>query len=789
MPPKSLCTVTILGLALMFGLLGCSGGRSGPIIPGITGTDEEITQGYSDKSSGSALYTANHYLWGLFFMHVNDDHTQVVAEPVRTANFHLNCVGYLENPTQLLKITNVTWTDYGTLLVDIQLIHPFKNKPSLTGFDVRGIAILDGIKLFPSTIIARDVKGDPVQVLASRYLLNADGYTSLWNRDTAQQVFHPKIFGYIKGKLATHDEYYIDGNLHGYKAYWTDPIRRVFESNKAATRTYEFNFPKGPLSFAYAVDVSWEPALNLPVTNIWNDFALSANSAEPYQISASIIANSLTKIGGSATVQFDVFDWQDATNFSNITVEAPDLFYGALSPGAPIGYPTSNSARYQVVITNTKGDAVTAGGGSDLLIAVEDVDNSVVTPDLTAYHIFKLPVQDVKGFWRDRNGNGSFTNVPLKAPLIEPSSGATGIPDLAVVSKPQAPYAIFGGQPEIMLFDDNDSRFIVYNRLLTSTSVKSGYPFGSSPPSWLLDPVAIDATNKGWFGVASTNNTLVTGNYRVFNLANIFKRDGVYGYSWHTGTDDGTPNAFLEKCRDLTAGMGNVVGDPIYALFVYDSTGAVPTRASVLSIGDPYVDKFVSNTFRTWIPLSTGYSPGAINMDAPILKCAIDTQPVGLSPLHYAFYVIESDPAGPTSEIEGFDINFMNLNPAPLWTVKNADIQAEFPGAYILDCEVVPSLTNNIVLIGDQKAKYNWLCVLMRDAGRYWLAFYDPLNPNPDNPGNVVTRSIYTSNKVPISLGGPEPIAIDVDHTYFEVYVLLKDAANVFYMSVFEFFY
>jgi hypothetical protein len=610
-----------------------------------------------------------------------------------------------------------------------------------------------------------------------------------------KQVFHPQIFGYIRGKYATTDEFYIEGNLHGYKEFSTDPPTRVFQSNQAATRTYEFNFPPGPLTFAYAVDVSWEMP-TLPVIDIWNDFPNTAYSIEPYQISASIVNNTLTKLGGNATVWFDVYDWQDATNFSSVHVEAPDLFPGTINPGAPIGYPTPNAARYEVIVPNTLGHAVTAGGGSDLLVAVEDVQNStpdtdISNVDLTAYNIFKLPVADVPGFWRDRHGDNSFVDVPLKAPLMEPSTLSTGIPDVSVVSRPVAPYAFFAGEPEIMLFDDNDSRFILCNRLLNATWVKAGYP-APVPPSWLLYPTAIDATNSGWLGVASSNTTIVTGNYKVNNIVNVFGQDGIYGWSWHTGSDI-LPNPYLEKCRDVTAGFGSafVTGDPLYALFSYES-GTAPSRANVLQVASPYINPANPNTLRTYVPAgNAGWVPGAINWDAPVLKCGIDTNPVWQTsnPFHVPFYVVESDPGNTVSEVEGFDITFTNLDPVPIWNLTNADIQAEFPGACALDCEVVPSYTNQIVIIGNQTADYNWLCVLMRDGNSYWLAFYDPLNPSPANPGHNVKHSIFTSNKIPMPGGEPAPVALDVDNRYFEVYVLAEDLSSKFYMSVFEFYY
>ena len=791
MPSRCLCIASALGLILGLSLLGCSGGGGGPLMPDMAGTDVEITPAAGGQAGARLDKEGNHALWGLWLMNVNEDHTRIEPIPLREAGFHFNVVGYLENPpgTQLIRVSNPSWTEDDTLMVDIQLIHPFGAKPALTGFDVRGIAILPATKLFVTE--APDVDGDPAQIFASRTLVNADGYTTHWNRWTAKQVAYPKIMGYIRGRLATQNELFIEGNLHGYRDFYSDKLRRVFESNSSVTRPYEFDFPPGPLTFAYAVDACWEPPINTPVTDIFNDFPISANCGEPYQMSASVYSNSLTKLGGSATVQFDVFDWQDATNFADVHVEAPDLFMGTLDPGPPIAFPTADSARYEVVINNTLGHALTAKGGSDLLVVVEDVDNSTTVPaELIAYNIFKLPVADVPAFWRDRHGDGSFINKPLKAPLLEPSSLSVGQPDIAIVSRPQEPYAVFNGNPEVMLFDDEDEQILVYNRTLSASWEKAGYPF-DVPPSWLLYPHCMDSTNVGWYGVGSTNQTPVTAGYQVRHLINMFKQSGVYGYSWHTGTNIG-PNAHLETVRDATAAFGSVVGDPIFGLFGYQS-GTPPSGCSVLEVAYPYVDPFNANTFRTVIPRSdaTGV-PGAIYQGVERLRCGIDTDPPeGATPgkLYYGFYVVETNPTLGSSELEGFIINFINQPSTVKWSVGDVDIKTEFPGAWALDCEVVPSFTDQVITVADQSAQYNWLCVLMRDTTDYWLAFYDPLNPSPDNPGHNPLRTIYTSNKIPISAGGPEPVALDVDHQFFEVYVLCRDPSDDYYVTVFEFFY
>ncbi|MCX6645788.1 MAG: hypothetical protein NTY09_05455 [bacterium] len=791
---RCLCTTSAVILVLIFGLMGCSGGGSGPTTPGLDGTDLGMpTSGPITANS----YQPDRYLLGMGVMYMDPDNLTVEIEPLRTLGFHLNLLGWLEQQpgNNFFQLVAVSLSDHDSLLVDIRIVHPFPGMKSLTGRDMRAIMISPGVKIFPSTLI-KDVSGNITQIYASRTLLNPDGFSTLWNRWTWQEVQHPQLMGYIRGKLVSSDEYTIPGNLHPFKEYCTDtdPImRRVFVPNQSAVRQFDFALPAPgqPFSIAYAVDISWEVPLTEPVNDVINDFPITANCPEPYQISSVIVSNTLTKIGGSATVQFDVCDWQDATNFSHIQVEAPDLFYGAIEidPNSHIMSPTPNSRRYEVVIGNAKGSAVTTNGGSDLLIAVEDADNSVVTPDLTAYNIFKLPVVDDPGFWRDRDGDGSWVNTPLESPYLVPSSLSTGQPDLAVFSYPQGAAQFFGPDPELLLFDDVNSRFIVWNRTLDASFIRSGYP-GSMPPSWLLYPNSMDCNNQGVTAVGSTSE-VVNGNYMIKHAMNMFTPYGVYGTSWSSGTwIPGNPSSYYETVRDVTAGMGNLFADPVYGLFAYES-GPMPSVGHVVNVSAPWTDPYNANVFRVNIPLgnSAGVA-GEMYYNAQRLRLGVDTDPVGLQTQWWPVYILESNPTPGTSELEGFRVNFSNLPTEPFWTVTDAMIKADFPGSYGLDCEVVPSYTKHVTLIGATTAQYNWVCVLMTDGLDYWLAFYDPLNPHPDNPGDSKTEPVYVTDKIALDTGaGMVPVAMDIDHQYFEVYVLLRDSADMYYITPFEFFY
>ena len=790
MPKRCLCTTSTLFLVLIIGLMGCSGGSSGPIMPDMDGTDVGITE---PTGSGRALnYEPDRYLLGMGMLHIDPETAQVEVEPMRNLGFHLNLLGWLEQQPgkNFFEITAASWSDHDSLLVDIRITHPFPYMKNLTARDMRAIMISPGLKIFPSTLI-KDVNGQTTPIFASRTLLNPDGFSTLWNRWTWEEIHHPQLFGYLIGQYASADEYFIPGNLHPFIEYSSDPKNRVFVPNQSVVRQFDFALYPLPFSIAYAVDVSWDLPINEPVTNVWEDFPISANCPEPYQISATIVSNTLTKIGGSATVQFDVRDWQDATNFSHIQVEAPDLFFGPveIDPNSHIMSPTIDSRRYEITIGNAKGNAVTANGGSDMLVAVEDAENSTVNPDLTAYNIFKLPVVDDPGFWRDRDGDGSWVNTPLESPYLVPSSLSTGQPDLAVFSYPEGASQFFGDDPELLMFDDANSRFIVWSRGLNASFIRSGYPV-STPPSWLLYPHAMDCNNNGVAGVASTSS-VVFGNYMVRHAINMFDNVGVYGTSWSSGTwITGNPNSYYETIRDVTAGMGNLFADPVYGLYAYES-GPLPASGHVVNVSYPHTDPYNSNVFRADIPLgNTTGVPGEMYYGSERLRFGVDTNPVGIQTQWWPVYILESNPTSGTSELEGFKVNFSNLPTEHFWNVPDADIKAEFPGGYGIDCEVVPSYTKHVTLISTQKAEYNWLCVLMTDDIHYWLAFYDPLNPTPDNPTESPTVPIYVTDPIALdNASGMVPVAMDIDHQYFEVYVLLRDSSNKYYITPFEFFY
>jgi hypothetical protein len=186
----------------------------------------------------------------------------------------------------------------------VELTHPF-GVPNLTGFDVRGIAIFDASHAFPATALTLSDRD-----LGDGQILNADGYTTLYNMTTAGSG--PKGFqGYIEGDLATHQV--PNGLLDAYKRYITDDpsnTRNAFFAGDSIELTYEVDMPDGPFVFGYAVDACWEPPVTKPVTDPMTDFGPEANCPEPWFIDVDVepLGPGLTEMGGEVRMIIDVYE-------------------------------------------------------------------------------------------------------------------------------------------------------------------------------------------------------------------------------------------------------------------------------------------------------------------------------------------------------------------------------------------------------------------------------------------------------------------------------------------------
>jgi PKD repeat protein len=222
-------------------------------------------------------------------------------------------------------------------------------------------------------------------------LLNADGYTTLYNHDTVGKG-PGGIQGYIKGKYAA--PVAPNAHLNGFKRFATTEAgntRNAFYAGKYAVASYEVDKPSGPFILGYAVDAHWAPPKNKPVVDPMTDFGPDANCPEPWKISLSAvpIGDGLTEVGGQATLTIDVYDRTGKNSHHSPLAECPELFNGTVS--ATFKQDFTGYARYEATVSNTK---LAVAGQYRCLVSVEDNANSSSPAwlDLTAYQMIKLTV-------------------------------------------------------------------------------------------------------------------------------------------------------------------------------------------------------------------------------------------------------------------------------------------------------------------------------------------------------------------------------------------------------------
>ena len=311
----------------------------------------------------TGIAESNRYLWGTWNIGISADRKSAQIVPLRTADLHLNVVRMLETSpcTDCLKIEKIQAYGNNRVQVTINLRHPFSAEhTALTGFDVRGIVMLPGSYKFPTegVTVSREDHGDPV-------LLGPDGYTRLFNpKEFPENTPGPAALHYITGKYAMPD---IDtATLNPYLIFAPKTNRNYFPAGANASRTYDLQLLPGPIELGYAVDVSWYP-VDGPVNNVPDDFPLSANSLEAWQVLVSI-GKGLTPTGtGTAKVRVEVFDRQGADTIDKVLIEAPEIFSGQVE--ASLSTIGSESAIYYASIQNSNHATI---GDYPLLAIVKD---------------------------------------------------------------------------------------------------------------------------------------------------------------------------------------------------------------------------------------------------------------------------------------------------------------------------------------------------------------------------------------------------------------------------------
>ncbi|MCX6645754.1 MAG: hypothetical protein NTY09_05275 [bacterium] len=374
-------TILVLLIAIVY---GCTSRQisSEPVIPNVSNSQSE-TENLPAPENGERM------LLGYSLLHIDisdPDHPIAEFMPDRSGSIHLNILKLLETGvcTDCFKIVGLVVTSPGVVDVDIRITHPFPDW-DLTVFDVRGIIMFDGNRLFPASglTISDSTLGDAE-------FLNAEGYTKLYNGSTQGLAW---VFQtYYKGKHAT--DTVPNALLNGYIRHITDdPLntRNALYPAGSVTRKYTLKLPVNQLVLGYAVDANWELPLNQPVQDPMTDFGIEANSPEPWKIDVhqNPIGSGLTESGGETVLSIDVYDWQGKDTHGTPAIECPELFDGTLN--APWVGDGTDFSTYAITISNSKPTPV---GTYKCLVSVEDNDNATSQEwlDLTAYKIVDVKV-------------------------------------------------------------------------------------------------------------------------------------------------------------------------------------------------------------------------------------------------------------------------------------------------------------------------------------------------------------------------------------------------------------
>ncbi len=386
--------LSFLLVAFALFIFGCTGVR-GPASPPISdlsplngaGQDANLSEP-SQTTEQSAQQDAGHYLWAYHMIYVDPVELKFEILPVRLTTGHLNVLKFLEQGpcTDCVALTGITPSGTGTILVDVEITHPFAIL-NVTGFDVRGIAMFDGTHTFPvSGLITSD------RSLGEGELVNADGFTTLYNPTTIG-AGPDGLEGFQQGKMAT--PAFPTSHLNGYMRHITDipeNTRNAFYAGETITVTYEIDMPDTEFIFGYAVDASWVEPTTKPVTDPMTHFPPEANCYEPWKVVGNDfpIVQGLTDAGGSTRMTIAVYDWQVPGNYQAPVVECPELFDGSLtSTFWMLGI--DGSIVYEVNVENEK---LAPEGEYKCLIKVVDNENagSPAWIDLTAYQVYTLEV-------------------------------------------------------------------------------------------------------------------------------------------------------------------------------------------------------------------------------------------------------------------------------------------------------------------------------------------------------------------------------------------------------------
>ncbi|MCX6647273.1 MAG: PKD domain-containing protein [bacterium] len=392
--------------------LGCNS-SSGLVSPEVSYPNNfQTSQNGENPALGNSAEAASpHQLMSLSQVYYNPADESFELVPVRLSELHLNIKKWLDGTpcSECIKIAGIQNLGGGVFNIDFQITHPFPD-PTYTAFDTRGIVLFNGSRNYPASGLTA-----PDSSLGDGELLNADGYTTLYNSSTLGDG-PDGLQGFQGGSLSTPviPSALLNGYKRHYSSYPSNTRNALFDGDSSAA-TYKIDLPDSVVVFGFAVDVSWDIPLVNPVTDPMTQFGPNANCPEAWKIDvvATPVGDGLTEFGGEDQLTIDVYDWQGKDSTFPLVVECPELFDGFVA--VPFLQDGVGYTRYQASISNSKNAPV---GSYKVLIGKTSSENNPVYPwlDLTAYQIFTVEI------------NPSINQLPVAAASANPNPQNAGSP-------------------------------------------------------------------------------------------------------------------------------------------------------------------------------------------------------------------------------------------------------------------------------------------------------------------------------------------------------------------------
>ncbi|MCK4721635.1 hypothetical protein KAU08_13285, partial [bacterium] len=344
---QSRCLVMLMLVALLALGFGCSEGSS-TVLPDPADNPIPLSEGRDSQ-------TTTHSILGAWTITLDGVNMEVDVVPLRTSEFHLNILPFLEwKGISSLMIANFT-IDAGenTAGIDIGIPHPFPGLLRYSIFDTRGIIITDGsmsgYSYDPEIILSR-----PNELRIS----NADGMTRWWN--PREFPNNGLMFGYSDGVYGQPNSMiHFSSTLNPFK-YYTEEFgvgsvfpddldfdqRGLFIANSVPKwRRFEFDFG-GEIMFGkfnYLWDACWEWHEDyheeyFPTIDDIPDpfFPIAANSPEPFALKINEDENTLWYVsnlenGGNLNLAIDVYDWGGMRREGGIPDEVSEVIVESLN--------------------------------------------------------------------------------------------------------------------------------------------------------------------------------------------------------------------------------------------------------------------------------------------------------------------------------------------------------------------------------------------------------------------------------------------------------------------------